>query len=299
MKAFFYPGVRAWRRGRRASSAGPVKWTGERSETFLVGRHGPRPRDRGRARPRCRPQDPRHAGRDHRQHGRLQLAVRAVHPDRRGAQGPARRLRRQEPGLPGQGRAHQHHAGRRLSRRRAAGIDLSDGAADGCRGARGRRGPGRVPAQELHRRRRDAVQDRGRRDLRFRRVRPGHGHRARRRPTGRGFAAAPDGGRGRAACGAASACRYYIESTMGDPQEAARDQFEDDGTVSVAVGTQSNGQGHETAYAQVLQRPPRRAVREDPHRPGRHRQAQVGRRHRRLALADRGGHGDPRLPPTW
>ena len=45
---------------------------------------------------------------------------------------------------------------------------------------------------------------------------------------------------------------YYIESTMGDPQEAARIAFEDDGTVSVMVGTQSNGQGHETAYSQLV-----------------------------------------------
>jgi carbon-monoxide dehydrogenase large subunit len=45
---------------------------------------------------------------------------------------------------------------------------------------------------------------------------------------------------------------YYIESTMGDPQEMASITFEDDGTVSVAVGTQSNGQGHETAFAQLL-----------------------------------------------
>jgi carbon-monoxide dehydrogenase large subunit len=45
---------------------------------------------------------------------------------------------------------------------------------------------------------------------------------------------------------------YYIESTMGDPTEHAAITFEQDGTVSVAVGTQSNGQGHETAYAQVL-----------------------------------------------
>ncbi|HEX5080332.1 MAG TPA: xanthine dehydrogenase family protein molybdopterin-binding subunit [Geminicoccaceae bacterium] len=45
---------------------------------------------------------------------------------------------------------------------------------------------------------------------------------------------------------------YYIESTMGDPQEMAAIKFEEDGTVSVAVGTQSNGQGHETAYAQLL-----------------------------------------------
>jgi carbon-monoxide dehydrogenase large subunit len=45
---------------------------------------------------------------------------------------------------------------------------------------------------------------------------------------------------------------YYIESTMGDPQEAAKIAFEDDGTVSVMVGTQSNGQGHETAYTQLV-----------------------------------------------
>ena len=45
---------------------------------------------------------------------------------------------------------------------------------------------------------------------------------------------------------------YYIESTMGDPQEMAKIRFEDDGMVSVVVGTQSNGQGHATAYAQVL-----------------------------------------------
>jgi carbon-monoxide dehydrogenase large subunit len=45
---------------------------------------------------------------------------------------------------------------------------------------------------------------------------------------------------------------YYIESTMGDPTEHAAIRFEDDGTVSVLVGTQTNGQGHDTAYAQVL-----------------------------------------------
>src|SRR5690606_41160895 len=45
---------------------------------------------------------------------------------------------------------------------------------------------------------------------------------------------------------------YYIESTMGDPQEAAKIVFEEDGTVSVRVGTQSNGQGHATAHAQLV-----------------------------------------------
>ncbi|MEO9819179.1 MAG: xanthine dehydrogenase family protein molybdopterin-binding subunit [Paracoccaceae bacterium] len=45
---------------------------------------------------------------------------------------------------------------------------------------------------------------------------------------------------------------YYIESILGDPTETTRVEFEDDGTVSIFVGTQSNGQGHETVYAQFL-----------------------------------------------
>jgi len=45
---------------------------------------------------------------------------------------------------------------------------------------------------------------------------------------------------------------YYIESILGDPSERARVVFEEDGTVSLYVGTQSNGQGHETVYATFL-----------------------------------------------
>lgn len=45
---------------------------------------------------------------------------------------------------------------------------------------------------------------------------------------------------------------YYIESTMGDPTEHAAVEFKEDGTVEVLVGTQTNGQGHDTAYTQVL-----------------------------------------------
>ncbi len=44
---------------------------------------------------------------------------------------------------------------------------------------------------------------------------------------------------------------YYIESTMGWPQESAEILFDGDG-VEVLVGTQSNGQGHETAYNQLV-----------------------------------------------
>lgn len=45
---------------------------------------------------------------------------------------------------------------------------------------------------------------------------------------------------------------YYIESILGDPSEGAKVEFNEDGTVFIYVGTQSNGQGHETVYAQFL-----------------------------------------------
>ncbi|WP_306151586.1 xanthine dehydrogenase family protein molybdopterin-binding subunit [Roseovarius sp. MMSF_3281] len=45
---------------------------------------------------------------------------------------------------------------------------------------------------------------------------------------------------------------YYIESILGNPSETAKVVFEEDGRVSIYVGTQSNGQGHETVYARFL-----------------------------------------------
>ena len=44
---------------------------------------------------------------------------------------------------------------------------------------------------------------------------------------------------------------YYLEVTMGDPTERAEIRFAEDGFVDVYVGTQSNGQGHETGYVQL------------------------------------------------
>lgn len=44
---------------------------------------------------------------------------------------------------------------------------------------------------------------------------------------------------------------YYIESILGDPSETTTVEFVADGAV-IYVGTQSNGQGHETVYAQFL-----------------------------------------------
>jgi carbon-monoxide dehydrogenase large subunit len=45
---------------------------------------------------------------------------------------------------------------------------------------------------------------------------------------------------------------YYIEATAGNPTETATIRFEEDNRVTVAVGTQSSGQGHSTAYAQIV-----------------------------------------------
>ncbi|MDF1871495.1 xanthine dehydrogenase family protein molybdopterin-binding subunit [Vannielia sp.] len=45
---------------------------------------------------------------------------------------------------------------------------------------------------------------------------------------------------------------YYIESILGDPEEHATVEFADDGMVNLYVGTQSNGQGHETVYTAFL-----------------------------------------------
>lgn len=45
---------------------------------------------------------------------------------------------------------------------------------------------------------------------------------------------------------------YYLEATGGAPTERAEIRFAADGYVDVYVGTQSTGQGHETAYTQIV-----------------------------------------------
>jgi len=43
----------------------------------------------------------------------------------------------------------------------------------------------------------------------------------------------------------------FLETSRGTPTEGAEIRFEPDGRIAVIVGTESNGQGHETAYAQI------------------------------------------------
>jgi len=45
---------------------------------------------------------------------------------------------------------------------------------------------------------------------------------------------------------------YYLEATGGAPSERAEIRFAEDGYVDVYVGTQSTGQGHETAYVMLI-----------------------------------------------
>ena len=46
---------------------------------------------------------------------------------------------------------------------------------------------------------------------------------------------------------------YYIELILGSQDETTTIAFAEDGMVELCVGTQSNGQGHETAFAQILE----------------------------------------------
>jgi len=43
----------------------------------------------------------------------------------------------------------------------------------------------------------------------------------------------------------------FLETARGTPNEGAEIRFEPDGAVSLLLGTQSNGQGHETSYPQI------------------------------------------------
>ncbi len=45
---------------------------------------------------------------------------------------------------------------------------------------------------------------------------------------------------------------YYVEASGGAPTEQAQLRFEEDGGVSLVMGTFSHGQGHETAFAQIV-----------------------------------------------
>ena len=65
------------------------------------------------------------------------------------------------------------------------------------------------------------------------------------------------------------------------------------GTIEVLTGSHSHGQGHETAFAQLIVGTARHLHQPDPDRPWRHRQGAVRHGHLRLALGRRRPHRDP------
>ncbi|GGD39722.1 xanthine dehydrogenase family protein molybdopterin-binding subunit [Sinisalibacter lacisalsi] len=66
-----------------------------------------------------------------------------------------------------------------------------------------------------------------------------------------GFAARRDESAARGKLRGLGLC-YYIEAILGDPSEDVTVEFTDDARVRLYVGTQSNGQGHETVFARFL-----------------------------------------------
>ena len=44
----------------------------------------------------------------------------------------------------------------------------------------------------------------------------------------------------------------YVENCGSGPKETGRIRIDPDGSISLSIGTKSNGQGHETAYAQII-----------------------------------------------
>ncbi len=147
-------------------------------------------------------------------------------------------------------RLHPHRAGRRLSRRRAARGRLPPRAPRRPCRARARGEARSDPAAELHPAPADALQDADRRShLRHRRFPRPHGQGPWSSPIGRGFKERLRASRkARKLRGIGLAT--YIECTAWGEGEDAQVRLEEDGTVTVFSGTQSNGQGHATAYAQ-------------------------------------------------
>ena len=117
--------------------------------------------------------------------------------------------------------------------------------------AQARHDAGRDPAQELHPAARDALHDRDRQGLRFRRLRRAYEARDGGRATGRSFPSAPRPRRSRAWC-AASGLRPMSRSAAPWARRPPMCALDPNGDVTILIGTQSSGQGHQTAYAQIV-----------------------------------------------
>ena len=241
----------------------PVKWTADRSESFMSDAHG---RDHvstaemaldngghflGAARP--------HAG----EHGRLPVDLRALRADLPLCHTVGRRLQDPSDLLQRQGGVHQHRAGRCLSRRRTTGGDVPAGTPGRCDRARYRSRSRRVAAEEFHPRRCLPLPDAGRPAVRQRRLPDDAEGRLEDRRLGwfRGSASGCQGtGKLRGigistyleACGIAPSAVVGSLGARAGLYEVAEIRVHPTGSVTVFTGTHSHGQGHETTLAQLV-----------------------------------------------
>ena len=233
----------------------PVKWTAERSESFMSDAHG---RDHV-THVELALDDEREVhraeGLDDRQYGRLSLDLRDLHPDLSVRHAARRHLH--DPGdlCRDQGGVHQHRAGRCLSRRRAARGDVPAGAHRRSRGRRTGDRPGRIAPPQLHPGRRLPVPDAGRAAIRQRRLPddPADGAASGRLRRLRG---APPGSRERAASMRGIGIATYIEACGIAPSavvgslgaraglfESAAVRVHPTGSVTVLTGSHATARG--------------------------------------------------------
>ena len=235
---------------------------------------------------------PRHARRSPRQYGRLPVAIRAVHPGGRPDDDDGA-LRHPAPLCALPGHLHQHSAGRRLSRRRAAGGGLPGRAAG--RPVRTRYGPraGRDPPTQLHPARGAALRDAGRAHLRQRRVRRSSGAGA----GNLGLAGLRRAGRGGKGDGQAPRLRHrHLRRGLRFPRQGRSDRPPWGGRQGDALHRHPDQRpGPRHRLRPVHRRPSRARLRQGRCGPGRHRPGAEWRRYRRLALdAARRGVGPQR-----
>ena len=155
-------------------------------------------------------------------------------------------------------RRHQHHADRRLPRRRSPRGHRGDRAGDGHLRRRDRHGPGRgapdQPDPEVHR----AAHHGDRPDLRRRRLRGRARQGARRGRLRRAARRAGQRAGSRATTSSsASASASYVEITGGVPpvgRRTPRSRCTTTARAIVYTGTSPHGQGHDTAWSMIATR---------------------------------------------
>ena len=251
MKAFLYPEhvLVLWAAKRLGR---PVKWTPERSDAFMTDTHG---RDNATRLELALDGDWRFLGLSVTNIANMgaylsNLALGDSDPVGHGH--VQRRLRC--PGDPsrGQGRLHQYRAGRRLSRRWTAGGGLRRRAAGRYGAAR----LGAAPAADLRRRNFIRPQRCPTRPRSVSSMTAATSHATWTMRSPRAEYAGVSRATGRplppAACYRGLGVRHLRRNSRGtDGDEFAELRFDSSGTLPLLIGTQSSGQGHQTAYAQL------------------------------------------------